>query len=613
MNVAHLDKMPAVERAFVEQWRHRAVRIGFPMLSPVPDPATGRLVDFAEIGDEEELAATSARVEEAYLEFLRADRDAFLARWQHEGERRHYANAWLRDLLKTDAYYLGKYYLGFEDFTMHYHFAMCRQAGTVQDGDSCLFEHMRGAFKSTIHGILFCVQRLLRDPNATILYLSQTVDNASNKLEEIKNKFYVEPHRENKLVEVFPEFGVRKVQEKGSGIHWVCPARTNQQGEASITAAGITKAKEGYHVDIIVCDDIWGENSVSDLEQMSKIRNRFQNVRFLFKRTGAKVLVTIGTRFSMDDLTRDIQDKGTFKVTIVSGLLANGRSIFPEGLTVAEMMEMVAGKEGAEVSGIWSFSCQIILNPTAADAGFLREWFAYETWGSAKARVASGELSVRIVILLDAAADDKTSSDDVAIGVVALRSDKKAHLVECLAEKMGPSAFVKTVEGLWDKWQPEFIVRQKTVLETTLMSFFIESNKRRIAEGRAPLRFRSYSLHKREKKARITAALQPRLQRGQILFDPELPTLRKIEQSLLDHPNTSRDDIPDMLSELDDQRVWRFPEHVARPRQVEARPPSTHGEVQRADLVQKQANARLAFEMARRGRSTGGYPGEVAA
>ena len=114
------------------------------------------------------------------------------------------------------------------------------------------------------------------------------------------------------------------------------------------------------------------------------------------------------------------------------------------------------------------------------------------------------------------------------------------------------------------------------------------------------LRFHHYSLGKREKKMRITAALQPLFSHGRIIFDPGIAEIGKLEQALLEHPRTSNDNGPDALSLLDDPAVSA----PAKPPKEEEKAanvtPVGIAEGQEIELAFRREMARRAFESVRK-------------
>ena len=201
----------------------------------------------------------------------------------------------------------------------------------------------------------------------------------------------------------------------------------------------------------------------------------------------------------------------------------------------------------------------------------------------------------------DAAGDDKKGSDPIAICVCAIDQTGRIFLIDYIQEQMDPSAFIDQLFSLWDRWKPDFIVRQKTLLETTIMSFVERENIKRRSEGKEIARFYHYSLGKREKKQRITASLQPLFSSGMIYFDPKIPQLDLLERALLEHPRSADDNGPDALSLLDDRAVST--PAVLRETASKQPPPAMAGTVatrSAAELEYRREQARLAFEAARK-------------
>ncbi len=511
------------------------------------DVESGVEVDFRKIDDCCELARASVRCERQYLGLIES------ARLEYLGGCSDKSVGWVefeRELCRTDLYYLCKFVLGYGDLTFHLHYFMARTMEGLREGCRELREFPRDTFKSTIMGIGFCVQLILRNPAVTILYKSNSKDNAGKKISEAKSHFV----KTDKLTTLFPEHVPRTKRDEGSGSEWRTPASKAVQQERTLTAAGVGTRKTSQHFDWIIGDDFWDEHSVTSPDVMEKTRRDMAGLQFLLKPNCSGGIVFLGTPYAHDDPTKDLLEDPSYRTVMVGGIVNCARTLFPESHIFFVDRLYASWKTSPYV-----FGCQILLHPSREDSRFKREWLIYEKFNNVKRLVREGKLTYRCMILVDAAVDDKKTSDNVAIGVVLARSDGKYHLVDGVLQRLNPDAFIKTVCGYWDKYSPEFVVRQKTSLETTLQTFFNQENKRRSRKGKGRVRFHAYSLHGREKKQRITVSLQPRFAKGQIVLDPGLPDLEAIEKQYLEHPNTKQDDWLDMLSVLDDQIVSRIP------------------------------------------------------
>lgn len=363
------------------------------------------------------------------------------------------------------------------------------------------------------------------------------------------------------------------------------------QAENTITSAGVGSSKGGtsQHYDIIIGDDFWDERSVTSDEKVAAVKKDMAGIEYLLASPKKGIVMYIGTRFSHDDPTTALENMREYECIVVSGILPCGRSIFPESLSLQKYID--------QAQEPYVFSCQVILNPTEASRGFKREWFRYRRWSDCLEDEKNGRAAYRKMILTDAAGDDKTGSDPIAVITVAADDKGNFYVADYIQEKMAPAEFVDLLFQQWDRWHPEYIVRQKTLLETTIMSFVERKNRERIAERKEPARFYDYSLGKREKKQRITAALQPIFAHGRMFFDPDIRDLHFLERALLEHPRSSDDNGPDALSQLDDPAV-SSPAYLNRP--PDAVPPNksqpSPAERSVIELMARREAARQVFE-----------------
>lgn len=531
--------------AFMAEWLPRSISLNFSQIWL--DRETGKDVDFATIADPVKLKAASDRAERQYLNEIEETRLAYVIQFP-ESRQKEALCEFDRELAKADLYYLSKYILGYDQEVFHLHYFMCRSMENLAEGYRGLREFPRDCFKTTCMGISFIVQQVLKNPDVRILYKSNAEGNASNKIVEAKNHFI----KTAALIERFPEHHPKRKADEGSDTEWSTPCRKSVQAEATFTAAGVGSSKTSQHYDMVLGDDFWDEKSVTSPEVMAKARRELHQLQYLLAVPARGRIVFIGTRFAHDDITTDLRDNPSYHCIIASGITPAGRSLFPENMDLEHFF-------GQAHTAKYEFSCQIMLNPTDDARGFQREWFHYMSWPELKALELEGKIATRKVILADATADSKKGSDFVALEVVVIDSLGRMSLVEYTRAKMAPSEFIDEMFRLYDKWLPDYIVRQKTVLETTIMSFVHSRNEERGKQGLRVANFYDYSLAKREKKGRITAALQPLLQSGRLWFDRDLMNLPELEKELIEHPNSQNDDGIDALSMLDDPGVCWLP------------------------------------------------------
>lgn len=579
--------------AFVERWRPQLLYRNFSQIWT--DTETGENIDFSKIADMQELEIANMRAESQYLKKIADAREAWIAANPQKSAVEATAE-FERELCKADAYYLGKYWLGYKDSVFHLHYFMANtiSPSRVGPGYRGLREFARDCYKTTFMGVTFCVQLIIRNPDISILYKSNAADNAAKKVQEIKNHFI----KNERFYELFSEHKPRRTVDEGSTTGWRTPARRKLQAEDTITAAGVGSSKGGtsQHYDIIIGDDFWDEKSVTNPEKVQTCKKEMAGIEYLLASPQNGIVLYIGTRFAHDDPTTALENMREYDCIIVSGVLSCGRSIFPESLSIQKYID--------QSQEPYVFSCQVILNPTEESRGFKKEWFQYKKWSECLADERNGKTAFRKVILTDAAGDDKQGSDPIAICVVAIDHLGNDYLIDYTQKKMAPDAFIDAVFTAWDRWHPDYIVRQKTLLETTIMAFVRRRNLERVAEGKDSVRFYDYSLGKREKKQRITSSLQPIFAHRRMFFDPDIPDLHYLERALLEHPRSSDDNGPDSLALLDDPSVsapasFKPPETPPEPLKGYAQ---TVEDISERELLHRRRAAAEAFKAMRRGQ-----------
>lgn len=546
--------------AFCNEWGMVSPRIRFDQ--KWVDRETAEIIDFAQIADEDELKAASDRAERQYEAEIARNRREYVrvasAKYGPTGpDGRSWEQEFTRNLAMKDLYFLVKHVLGRDKLVFHLHYFMAetvreeRLASNYGMRYKGLREFPRESYKSTVMGLGKCVQWILIDPNVKILYLSAAAGNAEKKLDEARKYF----RKGTALAKLFPEHSWERRSEEGNAGRWTTPARTTADPEGTIEAAGATTSLASRHYDKIIPDDMWDEKSVTSKEVSASVNQKIQGVDYLLADQKDGVILFVGTRFAHDDPTLGLLEDAMVDAVIAGGVMRCGRSLFPENLPLIWMYQACQTQR-------YVFTCQIILWPKSEDRGLDPGLVQFTKWSDLVRQQEAGEVSVRLWVLTDAGGSDKKDADPASIGVVAVTSDHRFCLVHLVRKRMDPAEFIDECERIWDEWEPHRIVRQNTLLETTIMSFIRRRNADRQAQGKGRMIFHDYSLKKREKKSRITASLQPVLGSKLLHIDPTLPreTQRLFKQEMREHPLSSNDDMLDMFSEIDDPLIHRWPD-----------------------------------------------------
>lgn len=208
----------------------------------------------------------------------------------------------LRDLYKSNLYYLSKDLLEYGDITHFTHDGILQalEAPTKRK----LICVPRGTFKSSIGVVAYSISLLLNDPNHRILIDSEIYENSKNFVREIRGKLDFP-----RMVKLFGDFKSNQWAEGSITI----AQRTKILKEASITASGVGTAKTGQHYDTIIFDDLNSAKNSETPEQRQKVLNHYKLNTSILEPHGTMVI--IGTRYSSDDvigwvLENEVNQKG---------------------------------------------------------------------------------------------------------------------------------------------------------------------------------------------------------------------------------------------------------------------------------------------------------------
>lgn len=542
-------------------------------------------VAFNDIANPRRLIRISRLCELHYMQQIERDREAFCKHFAPRMGRGKALMEFERDLCRRDLYYLAKYVLGYDRMVFHLHYFMAESVSDMPKGYRGLREFPRDSYKSTVMVVSLLVQLVLKDPNVRLLIKSNAEPNAGKKLCEAKEHFC---NKLSPVAQLFPEHVPQRASDKGKQTEWTTPAKTSVQQEATYTAAGVGTRKVSQHYHHIIGDDFWDNKSVTSPEVMAKCRADMGELQYLLIAPEEGWILFIGTRFAHDDPTTDLMEDPQFDCIIVSGLMPNGRSIFPEQMSVVGFFY--------QSSKLYIFSCQIMLNPTDEERGFSRGWFGYARPEEWKAAVAVGEMAIECVVVTDFTGTGAANSDYAAAAAVLINDRSQKLVAEYVREKLTPLDFIKVIYALADKWGARSIIRQNAPLENSVSSFIENMNLERRKKGLAYHDWAKFGLGKKSKEMRMLG-LQPMYQAGEILHNPDMANLDELEREILAFPhNQTNDDGMDALSELTDGKLCYPPRLTVVPKKVAVEPVSIES-VKRREVEWRKAGAARAYNL----------------
>ena len=218
----------------------------------------------------------------------------------------------LRELCKTDLYFLLRYACNRADMEHQWLFDRCREVQESPDGHLDLWS--REHYKSTILTFGLSIQEILNNPEVTIGIFSHTRPIAKGFLRQIKREF----EGNEKLKAWFPDIlyaNPAKDATKWSDDDGLIVKRNSNPKESTIEAWGVVESQPtGKHFSILVYDDIVTQGSVSNPDMIEKTTDALAISYNLGAQGGKRRF--IGTRYHSNDTYSTIIDRGTVNVRL---------------------------------------------------------------------------------------------------------------------------------------------------------------------------------------------------------------------------------------------------------------------------------------------------------
>lgn len=200
-------------------------------------------------------------------------------------------------LYRQSLYNTAKYLLGYKEITWDTHGPMIEALESVKKRK--LIVTPRGAFKSSLGVVAYCVWTLIRDPNARILIDSELYTNSKNFLHEIKQ--HLESEKLTKL------FGTFKSKKRWNESEIVITQRTKKLKEASITCGGVGTTKVGQHYTCLLPKtQVFTSNGYVPIKDIRKAHRvygsdgKFHSVLAVSKKKISKQVIGIRPRYHFE-------------------------------------------------------------------------------------------------------------------------------------------------------------------------------------------------------------------------------------------------------------------------------------------------------------------------
>jgi predicted phage terminase large subunit-like protein len=455
----------------------------------------------------------------------------------------------LRELALNSLYFFGRAILGFDWLVRHVH---GRIANLYEDPTNkrLQFTLPRGFLKTTFATITYSLWRVLpprdeyvrigkkdplHDPNARILIVQNTMDNARARVNVLRQ--IIEGNRliRGLFPEIIPEsfFGTKtRWSDSRAQIR-----RVEQHPEATWEAAGVgTRLVSRHYTEIIEDDiiapkkdDVTGTEAIPTRDDVEKAIGFHKSAISLLANPKDGRIINIGTRWAHYDVINYIETEQMppfvqFKLAAVDD---EGKAVYPERFDL-DTLESIKHEQGTYI-----YSSQYLNKPYDTEKMvFHPGWFkSYQ--------VEPEDMAVYMSV--DPAISKRKKSDYSVVIVAGVTYDRGLYVLEYTRERLNPTELIQLILSTNRRRNPEKVIIE-TVAWQQALSHFTRKEAMENYEYLPVVEF-----NPRNKKEVRIRGLQPIAQRGKLYTKPQHTELRK---ELTDFPYGEYDDLADALATI---------------------------------------------------------------
>jgi len=358
----------------------------------------------------------------------------------------------MRNLCRTDLYFLLRYVLNRKDIEDPWLFERCREIQAEPNGHLDLWA--REHYKSTIITFAKTIQDILASHGDDPLYEREftigifsfnrgiAMDFVSQVRDELTN---------NKMLkDLFPDVlyeNPAKESPSWSTLGGLRVKRKSNPKEETLEGWGLVDSMPtGRHFVLRVYDDVITEKFARSPDMIAKSTESWELSLNLGARGGYSRY--IGTRYHYNDTYRVIMQRNAAEPRIYKATQDGQVDGEPVLLTRDELAQK------RREMGPYIFACQMMQDPKADETqGFRRGWLRYYQHSD-----GSG---MNIYILVDPASEKKKTSDYTVMSVIGLAQDMNYYLLDMVRDRLNLTERGNTLIRLHRKWRPKGVGYEK--------------------------------------------------------------------------------------------------------------------------------------------------------
>jgi phage terminase large subunit-like protein len=371
----------------------------------------------------------------------------------------------LRELCRTDLYFLLRYILNRSDMEHPWLYARIKEVEASPNGHIDLWA--RDHRKSSIITFALTIQDILSshgaDPHPKWNGL-QPCFGIFSHTRPIAKKFLQQIAAElagnQVLIELFPDVLYAKAEREAprwSLDNGIVVRRLSNSKDATVEAWGLVDGQPiGSHFNVLIWDDVVVPASVTTPEMIEKTTEAWGNSVNLGDAAPRKRIV--GTRWHFADTYRTIMDRGAAIPRIHPATLDGTLKGTPVLLTQDQFDEKVRDQ------GPYQASANLLLNPIAdSRQTFQRAWF--------ERRFNPNEInhkSMTKALICDPASNKKKSSDYTAMAVIGKAESQQIYLLDYFRDRLNLTERGSEFMRLHRKWRPQWAAYEQYGLQADI-------------------------------------------------------------------------------------------------------------------------------------------------
>lgn len=354
----------------------------------------------------------------------------------------------LRNLCRTDLYFLLRYALHRGDVEHQWVFERCREVQSEPDG--CLDLWAREHYKSTIITFALTIQDILNDPDKTFGIFSHTRPIAKGFMRQIKREL----EGNQQLKDWFPDIlwdNPQKEAPKWSEDDGIIVKRASNPKESTVEAWGLVDGQPtSKHFKVLLYDDVVTRESVTTPDMIKKTTEAYQLSDNLGTEGGFKRIV--GTRYHYGDTYRDIMASGGVKVREYPCTKDGQENFTPENCVLMKPETLIRKRRD---QGPYTFGAQMLLNPKGdALQGFKREWLQFLDSPAKRD-------GLNVYMLVDPANEKRKENDYTSIFVIGTGEDDNYIILDMVRDRLNLAERTRWIFDLHRKWKPKAVGYEK--------------------------------------------------------------------------------------------------------------------------------------------------------